>query len=197
MKKKIAIASAIIVIIILITAIVITKNNAKPTPELSQIKSICKLATLKTSYHNVARSKKTTGDKITDIGEKKREFWVEYTGYATIGIDMEKVSMEIKKDQVVITMPRAEVFNYSYDEKTMVTYEDQDNFLNSNKIGTEDRKKAVSNAQKEMKKEVEKNSAIMVTAEERAKELIANYIKQLGELSNKKYEIKWVIIEEK
>ena len=37
----------------------------------------------------------------------------------------------------------------------------------------------------------------MVTEEERAKELIANYIKQLGELSNKKYEIKWIILEEK
>ena len=50
-------------------------------PELSQVRAICDLATLKTYYHNVAKIKKDKGW----ILQKDRELWIEYTGMTTIG----------------------------------------------------------------------------------------------------------------
>ena len=64
--------------------------------------------------------------------------------------------------------------------------------MNSNKITAEDQTAAIENAQKEMEESVKANSALLLRAQNRAKELIKNYIDCLGEISGVEYEIKWV-----
>ena len=66
------------------------KDKYVGEPDITRIRTICNLATLECYYHNVAKSTKTAGSSITDWFEKDREFWIEYTGVAKIGIDMER-----------------------------------------------------------------------------------------------------------
>ena len=84
-----------------------------PSPDISQIRSICELATLECYYHNVAISTKEKGQGLSHIGEKDREFWIEYSGVAKLGINMAKVSMEIQNKDIVITIPKAQLLGLS------------------------------------------------------------------------------------
>ena len=170
-------------------------SSKSSVPTLVQVRKISNLATLECYYHNVAKSIKKKGDGILNIGEKDRKYWLEYTGVVRIGIDMALVKMEIKNDEVVITMPKAKVLSVNVSPKDYnkdSIYTSDDSWFNKNKITAENQKKAIADAQSEMLKEVEKNNGLFAQAEERAEGLIKNYIIQLGEISDIEYKVKFV-----
>ena len=190
MKKQKVLLSAALLMAILLTAC------GKPTvePEISQIRNICNLATLECYFHNVAKSEKTAGSGITHSGESDRAFWVEYTGTVKLGIDMNKVEMNIKENEVEITLPQAEVLGIGIDTPTL--NEDsyimsQDSFFNKNKITADDQISAINAAQEKMKQTVSENTTLLTSAQDRAKTLIENYITQLGEAVGQPYTIIW------
>lgn len=159
-------------------------------PDITQIRSICNLATLECYYHNVAKSK-----KVADSWFKKdREFWIEYTGIAKIGIDMSKVNMEISGNNITVTLPNAELLDIDIRENDL----NEESYIKSadgwirNKITADDQTAAINSAQIEMSESVKSNKSLLLNAQDRAKELIENYIKKLGEISNIEYQIKWV-----
>lgn len=160
-------------------------------PELSQIRSICELATLECYFHNVAKSVKAKGSGISHVGEKDRRFWVEYTGVAKIGISMSKVDMEIIDNIVVVTIPRAELQSYQVADISESNFVFEKDSANSNPITADDQTAAVNEAQEKMRATIEKDEALLIRAEERAKDLIKNYIEQLGQASGIEYEIHW------
>jgi hypothetical protein len=161
-------------------------------PELSQIRSICELATLECYYHNVAKSTKTKGSGLSHLGEKERIFWIEYTGVAKIGIDMSEVKMIVDGTNVTITIPNAKPINYKVESISEDNYiYSVDSWFNKNPISGEEQTKAVNQAQEEMKLSVEKNTSLLVRAQDRAKVLIENYIIRLGEASGVSYQIDW------
>lgn len=166
-----------------------------PVPELTQVRSICNLATLKCYYHNVALSEKEASNFL----EKDKKFWIEYTGIANVGIDMSKVQMKIDGEKVKVTLPSAKLLNISIEENDLNenSYFFSDDGIFKNKITADDQAKAINDAQEEMKKEVRENTAVMASAQNRAKTLIENYIKQLGEASGIEYQIEWKYIEDK
>ena len=167
-------------------------------PEEEQIRQICELSTLECEFNNVAKGEKTKGEGFTSLGEKNRKYWVEYTGVVKLGIDMSKVSMEIKDNNVVITMPQAElqyigIKDDSYTEESIITSEDA--LLNKNKITVEDQQEAIVNAQETMKNTILKNEGLMRKAQDRAKTLIENYINNIGKVSGVTYNIEWKYID--
>lgn len=170
-----------------------SKETAVATPSEEQVKSICELATLKCNYNNVAKSIKKKGKGLSHAGEKDKEFWIEYEGFANIGIEMSDVTMKINDNAVTITMPKAKLLDIGIVSDTL----NKDSFIlsndgwNKNKITADDQRNAISDAQKEMKKTVKENKALYARAEDRAKQLIENYITQLGNLSGIEYEIIW------
>lgn len=166
-------------------------------PSLSQIRSICELATLECYYHNVAKLVKESGSGLLHLGEKDRNLWIEYTGVADIGIDMSKVKLEADGENVTITLPNAKLLSCSVKtiDQDSYVYSD-DSWFNKNPITAEDQTAAVNDAQKTMKKTVMKNTALFVQAQERAKTLIENYITQLGDAYGAEYHIIWKYEEE-
>lgn len=159
-------------------------------PDITQIRSICNLATLECYYHNVAKSK-----KVSDSWFKKdREFWIEYTGIAKIGIDMSKVNMEISGNNITVTLPNAELLDIDIRENDL----NEESYIKSadgwikNKITADDQTAAINSAQIEMSESVKSNKSLLLNAQDRAQELIENYIKKLGEISNIEYQIKWI-----
>ncbi len=191
---KIVRAITLFIALLMLTSCAGAKKAPK-RPDTTQIRSICELATLECYYHNVAKSVKTAGSGFTDIGEKDRKFWIEYTGTAKIGIDMSKVCMKVEGTRVTVYLPNAELLSINIKEQDL--NEDSyissgDSWFNKNKITAEDQISAINNAQNEMKISVESNTALLLTAQSRAQDLIENYINLLGELSGISYEIQWI-----
>jgi type III secretory pathway component EscV len=169
-----------------------TEEQSSIKPEEEQVRAICELATLECYYHNVAKSTKTKGTGITGWGEKDRDFWIEYTGVAKVGIDMSKVKMETDEDNhITIYLPEAKVMNVDVQGDTLNYIASEDGW-NKNTITAEDETAAINQAQKEMEQTVKKNSSLLMNAQERAKKLIENYITQLGDAVGVTYDISWV-----
>lgn len=167
------------------------EKDLSKEPDLSQVRSICELATLECYYHNVAKSTKTKEIGFSHIGEKDRKFWIEYSGVAKIGIDMSKVNMELEGETITITMPEAKLISMEIPQFEVDNYISTEDGWNKNKITAEDQTAAIENAQNQMKATVMSNSAMFIQAQERAKKLIENYVAQLSELSEQTYHIEW------
>ena len=166
--------------------------GTKPNKELNveDIHAICELATIECCYNNVAKIEK----KKDNIFQKDRKMWIEYEGVATIGIDMSKLEIKISDDTVNIKMPKAEILSIhpkyeTLNEKSYVA--SSDGLIFKNKITTEDQEEAITKGQSEMESAIKKNSALFVKAENKAKELIENYIVTLSEIIGKEYTINW------
>ncbi len=181
-------------LVILFSIMLCSCELKKKEPKIEQIQAICELTTVKAYYNNVAESTKESGKKVWNILEKDREFWIEYEGVAEIGVNMEKVTMEVSGDSIYITMPNAEILRTYIVRETFndESYKmNKDGLLDKNKITTEDQKNAVNRAQEEMQKKVAENKSLFDRAERVAKETIENYIKKINEISGTNLEIKW------
>lgn len=88
-------------------------------------------------------------------------------------------------------MPNAKLLSIDIEELTQDSYIISDDGWNKNKITAEDQTAAINAAQAVMKKSVESNSALLLNAQNRAKNLIENYINKMGELSGVSYTIQW------
>lgn len=162
-------------------------------PELSQIRSICELATLECDYHNVAKMTKSKGSGIAHWGEKDRTLWIEYIGTAKIGIDMTKVTMKTEGNVYTITIPPAEIQSIKVDPDSLNedSYVISKDGVNANAISMEDQQKAVQAAQDNMQQEILNDSILLMNAQDRAKELIENYFNQLEKISGTDLVLKW------
>ena len=189
--KRLSLLIAVVSFIGMLSGCSGSPKPAAEEPDIMQIRSICNLATLECYYHNVAKSIKEAGSGISRWGEKDRKFWIEYTGSAKIGIDMSKVSMKIEGENITISMPNAKLLSIDIEELTQDSYIISDDGWNENKITAEDQTAAINDAQATMKKSVESNNALLLNAQNRAKNLIENYINKMGELSCVSYTIQW------
>ncbi len=184
---------------------VVESDPALPTPipeslqpSLVQIRNICQLAVLKVYFHNVAKAVKTAGSGLTAIGEQDREFWFEYSGYAEIGIDMSRVSMEFDGETVYVTLPPVELINgvnidsSSYNLDSVVVEGEDWYRLNHNDITAEDLTGAINNANYSMQNSIMSNSTLMMNAQQRAEDLITNYIQQVAKCADTTYTVVFV-----
>ena len=165
-------------------------NNSNAELNVEDIHAICELATIKCYYHNVAQIDKEKDNFL----QKNRKMWIEYEGEAVIGIDMSNLEIEISGNIVNITMPKAEILSINpiretLSEKSYVT--SADGLLFKNKITTEDQENAITKGQTEMETSIKDNSTLFTKAENKAKELIENYISNLSDISGKEYQINW------
>lgn len=167
-------------------------KNAEP--EVSQIKSICELATMECYYHNVA--KYFEEDSSGALWWKKdRNFWIEYAGIVTVGIDVSKVNMKIEDDNITITLPKAQVLGCKIDENTLT----KDSFVvakDSAKVEAEHQTEAFKEAQEKMKQSANEDTLLLENAQQRAKKLLEDYINNIGECFGQKYSIDWVYLDD-
>lgn len=173
------------------------KEEKTTQPDVVQIRSICELATLECYYHDVVKFEEQE-DVFFTIGDRgHKKFWIEYSGIVKVGIDMSKVKMSVKEDTITITIPKAEVLSCKVDEKSL----DPDKYVAKTgwltEISSKDEVEAFAQAKEKMEETAKENKTLLLNAQERAKTLIENYVKNMGKLVNKTYIIKWKEIEEK
>lgn len=194
-KKLIKISIAVsAILLILIIVLSIGGKKAQLERETTEIRNICELATIRTYYTNVVKHTQPAEEGFKHIGEKDRKIWIEYTGWADVGIKMESVDIEVNGDKVIVYMPKAEVLDKGIEELSKDGYKmTKDSWFNKNPISTKKQSKLVDEGQKNMELTIEQDETIINQAQDRAKELIENHIKRMGQMARKEYEIEWVI----
>lgn len=183
---------------LLLTSVACGKIEADPIhmePQVSQMKAICELATMKCYYHNVAKFFKEDAEKgFLGIGSKDMRFWIEYSGVVTLGIDASLMSIEVSDTQITITLPEAKVLNCEVDEASL----SKDSYIvdkNSAEPTAEDEIEAFNQAQAEMRANAENDAALLASAQQRAQTLLEEYVHNIGEVVGKQYSIKWVYVD--
>lgn len=192
MKKTITLLLILAFVVILFSGCQSKETQLEPEPTIefniaeNQLQSICKLATLKCYYNNVA---KTTLEG--NFLQKDSKLWIEYSGTVDMGVDFSKVKLEIDGNKLIITMPDAKVLNVNDPEIDDNSYYFSQQGILSVKINAEDERDAFKDAQKNMKQIAEDSTTLLQTATARAKVLIENYIHQMDELAGTEHTIVW------
>ena len=100
--------------------------------------------------------------------------------------------MTVEENAVTISIPDGKVLDVSVDELKSENY-----LTNSDEtIGADAQVAAIKAAEEDMRTSAENNTTLLSNAQQRAKELLENYIKNIGTMSGVEYEIKWVYIDE-
>ena len=189
---------ALILSILLIISISACGNNdenitVQTKPEITQMRSICELATLECYYHNVAKYFEEDAEVFLWIS-KDKEFWVEYAGQVTIGIDATLVTAELNDNNVKITIPPAIILDAKVDPDTLT----KDSFIvakNSAAVKAEDETKAFAEAQANMLQTAQNDRSLLLSAQQRAQTLIEEYIQNIGNCLGIEYTIEWVYVD--
>lgn len=172
-----------------------SEENPATEPQISQMRSICELATMKCYYHNVAKYNEENASGILWM-KKDRQFWVEYAGVVWVGIDASLVTIEIDSDNnVTITIPPAKVIKSKVDEATLT----EDSFIvaaGSAKVEAEHQTLAFKEAQDKMEAEATSNTALLANAQQRVQKLLEDYVNNIGKCVGKEYHIKWVYVDD-
>lgn len=163
-------------------------------PEVIEMKSITKLATLKCYYHNVAKVREKDASKFL-FWAKDKKFWIEYSGIVKIGIDPSLLKIEENSEGFTIQIPEAKVLDYKVDPDSLT---DASYIVDetSAKITGEDETKAFASAQENMLMTASNDKALLASAQERAKMLIEEYIMNMGEKIGKIYKITWIHLDD-
>lgn len=162
------------------------------TADFSGVTSVCELATLKCYYHNVAKAETEASGifaKWLKAGYKK--IWTEYSGIIEYGIDISQVTVSEpdKNGVVTVTMPDAQVLNVDVDEDSLGTPLTDTCFLTS--VTTEEKTTTLAGSQEAMEQQAKENTEMLSQAKARAKTLIEEYIKNVGESIGEEYTVEW------
>ena len=162
-------------------------------PEEVQIRSMCQLATLECYFNNVAISNKEVGSGISHWGEKSRQFWVEYSAVATLGIDIGDVKTVVQGSTVTVYLPEATLLEKIRIDQTQYKnapiVSDSDSKFNKNNVTAQDVTDAINESLKKLEEQVNNDKSLKNTAKDRAKSLIRNYIEKISKLSGKEYTV--------
>ena len=163
-------------------------------PQTSQMKAICELAVMDCYYHNVAKYELKDAEGFL-WWTKDKNFWIEYSGVVTIGIDVSRVTVEVDGTKVTISIPAAEVLSCTVDSSSLT----EDSFIvaqDSAAIEAEDEVYAFADAQAKLEETASQDTALLVSAQQQAQQLLEDYITNIGKATGKSYSIEWIYLDE-
>lgn len=163
-------------------------------PKTSQMKAICELAVMDCYYHNVAKYELKDAEGFL-WWTKDKNFWIEYSGVVTIGIDVSRVTVEVDGTKVTISIPAAEVLRYTVDSSSLT----EDSYIvakDSAAIEAEDEIAAFSVAQADLEATASQDTALLASAQQQAQQLLEDYITNIGKATGKSYSIEWIYLDE-
>ncbi len=172
-----------------------SQNSAESelVPDLAQVRAIASLSSLKCIYHNVAYGTQEAGSGISHIGEKPRNFMQEYDCEVEISYNVKNIVMTQNGSEIRIRLPEPDISSRKIPESIdRYSYvEEPDQWIQQNPITADTINEAVNEADRQMEEDIRNNSSLLATAEGQAKQLIENYIHQIGNLTNVEYTIIW------
>ena len=169
---------------------------ATEEPQITQMRTICELATMDCYYHNVAKYYEKDAEKGSlGLGKKDKKFWVEYSGEVTIGLAATLVALQVSGDQVPITIPPAKVLGAKVYSDSLTT----DSYIidkDSADITAEDQTRVFENAQADMLAQASNDHLLLFNAQQRAQMLLEDYVTNIGNAIGVTYQINWIYLDE-
>ena len=174
-------------------------SNTEPAPvdmepKTSQMKAICELAVMDCYYHNVAKYELKDAEGFL-WWTKDKNFWIEYSGVVTLGVDVSRVTVEVDGTKVTISIPAAEVLSCTVDSNSLT----EDSYIvakDSAAIEAEDEIAAFSVAQADLEATASQDTALLASAQQQAQQLLEDYITNIGKATGKSYTIEWIYLDE-
>ena len=174
-------------------------SNTEPAPvdmepQTSQMKAICELAVMDCYYHNVAKYELKDAEGFL-WWTKDKNFWIEYSGVVTLGVDVSRVTVEVDGTKVTISIPAAEVLSCTVDSSSLT----EDSYIvakDSAAIEAEDEIEAFSVAQADLEVTASQDTALLASAQQQAQQLLEDYITNIGKATGKSYSIEWIYLDE-
>lgn len=174
-------------------------SNTEPDPvdlepDTSQMKAICELAVMDCYYHNVAKYELKDAEGFL-WWTKDKNFWIEYSGVVTLGVDVSRVTVEVDGTKVTISIPAAEVLSCTVDSSSLT----EDSYIvakDSAAIEAEDEIEAFSVAQADLEVTASQDTALLASAQQQAQQLLEDYITNIGKATGKSYSIEWIYLDE-
>lgn len=163
-------------------------------PKTSQMKAICELAVMDCYYHNVAKYELKDAEGFL-WWTKDKNFWIEYSGVVTLGVDVSRVIVEVDGTKVTISIPAAEVLSCTVDSSSLT----EDSYIvaqDSAAIEAEDEIAAFSVAQADLEATASQDTALLASAQQQAQQLLEDYITNIGKATGKSYSIEWIYLDE-
>lgn len=163
-------------------------------PKTSQMKAICELAVMDCYYHNVAKYELKDAEGFL-WWTKDKNFWIEYSGVVTLGVDVSRLTVEVDGTKVTISIPAAEVLSCTVDSSSLT----EDSYIvaqDSAAIEAEDEIAAFSVAQADLEATASKDTALLASAQQQAQQLLEDYITNIGKATGKSYSIEWIYLDE-
>lgn len=163
-------------------------------PKTSQMKAICELAVMDCYYHNVAKYELKDAEGFL-WWTKDKNFWIEYSGVVTLGVDVSRVTVEVDGTKVTISIPAAEVLSCTVDSSSLT----EDSYIvakDSAAIEAEDEIEAFSVAQADLEVTASQDTALLASAQQQAQQLLEDYITNIGKATGKSYSIEWIYLDE-
>ena len=162
--------------------------------DFSDVRAICELATLRSYYHNVAELEKFP-DGLYQYGWGKygyKKLWLEYSGTVELGIDANKVLINEPDVQgfVKVFVPPVQILNVYFDKESMQIPVCDTGVLTS--ITAADEADAFAEAQKTMREIVAGDDRLFSQAENHAKQLIKEFILNIGKQIGEEYTVEWI-----
>lgn len=187
-----------ILISLLLTTLCITGCNQKNEENLAQnmkkIELTGNLVTYKAFYHNVIEHEKEKGSGVSHWLEKDRKLFAEYTGTIKLGINLSEVKVDVKGNQIDVSIPKAIIIgkpNVDKDDFKEENFIESKEGINKNTITGEDVSKAFDKAQANMEENASGDTELLSIAQKRAKIVLEEKIKQLSGMPEDKYVINW------
>ena len=194
MKKCVSLFLALLLSLSLASCGVGMSKASDMEPEVSQMKAICELAVMDCYYHNVAKFKEEDAEGFW-FWQTDKQFWIEYSGVVTLGVDVSQVTVEVKDNQVTITLPAAKVLSCKVDSSSLT----KDSFIvadGSASISAEDEVAAFDAAQSKLQETAAGDTVLLANAQQRAQSLLEDYVTNVGNVVGKEYTIQWVYLDE-
>ena len=163
-------------------------------PKTSQMKAICELAVMDCYYHNVAKYELKDAEGFL-WWTKDKNFWIEYSGVVTLGVDVSRVTVEVDGTKVTISIPAAEVLSCTVDSSSLT----KDSFIvaqDSAAIEAEDEVYAFADAQAKLEETASQDTALLASSQQQAQQLLEDYITNIGKATGKSYSIEWIYLDE-
>ena len=99
--------------------------------------------------------------------------------------------MDLNEQTITITIPKAQILDIQLDTYNKDAYVINNDGINDNPISAEDQENAIQVSKEQLEESFANNTALLNSAQSRAKELIETYINQVGNATNIKYNIVW------
>ena len=173
-------------------------TQVQAEPDFSDVKEVAKLSALECYYHNVVKYSRASDGYLFNLIDNQKNLRFEYDGIVEMGLNVEKVSISSPDENgiVTITIPEVEILEHpDIDTNSMTDPIEINGWQWFNHVSADEKKQAITDAQNDLLEVARNDVGAKAQAAQRAKDILEQYVKNVGEAIGKTYTVKWAQVE--